>query len=136
MSAGDEIMTAVQKPEAVAMAEIHAMRQMADAVQAQTKFFGEAMAAHTRAVERLADEIQKIDRRLIRVEEARHGKDIEKINSDLGKICDRLDLLEQAKDRRDGAVSVGGWISKYAPWLVAVFLAGLAGLGIKTGAGA
>jgi hypothetical protein len=34
MSAGDEITTPGTKPEAVSMAEIHAMRQMAEAVRA------------------------------------------------------------------------------------------------------
>lgn len=134
MSAGDEVMTAVPKPEAVAMAEIHAMRQMADAVQAQTRFFGEAMAAHTKAVERLADEIQKIDRRLIRVEEAKHGRDIEKLTGQINAACDRIDALERAKDRQDGAISAGGWLAKYAPWLLAIGGAALAGIGIKTGA--
>lgn len=127
----EEIVTSVPKAEAVAMAEIHAMRQMADAVSAQTQFFGEAMAAHTRAVERLADEIQKIDRRLIRVEEAKHGRDIEKLTGRIDDACQRIDDLETIRDRQAGALSVGGWISKYAPWLVALVMAGLAGLGFR-----
>lgn len=134
MSAGDEIMTPVTKPEAVSMAEIHAMRQMADAVSAQTKFFGDAMAAHTRAVERVADEVKNIDRRLIRVEEAKHGKDIERITEALALIGRRIDDLESTRDQQRGAKSLVDWLRQTAPWLFTLAVSALALLTAKNGA--
>lgn len=135
MSAGDEIMTPVTKPEAVALAEIHAMRQMADAVSAQTKFFGDAMAAHTRAVERVADEVKNIDRRLIRVEEAKHGKDIERLSDGLSSLSKRIDDLESTRDQQKGAKALVDWLRQTAPWLLAGIAAFAAGVGLKGGVG-
>lgn len=133
MSTGEEIMTAVSKPEAVAMAEIHAMRQLADAVTAQTKFFGDAMGAHTRAVERLADKVEDVDRRLIRVEEAKHGREIEDLKSDLTAALTRIDQLESTRDQQKGAKALVDWLRQTAPWLVGIAAAVFLGWKEKVG---
>lgn len=43
----------------------------------------------------------------------------------------RLDALERFKNRIEGAGGVFGWVSKHAPWLLSVFLGGLAVFGLK-----
>lgn len=138
----DEIMMPVAKAEAVAMAEINAMRQVADtlrvlsdAVSAQGKAQAEQSAASTKAMERLTDKVEGMNTRLIRLEEAKHGREIERLESAINRLEQRVNDLEGVKDRHDGALSVGGWITKHAPWLVAVLMAGLAAIGFRNGAG-
>ena len=134
MSAGDEIIGAIGKPEALVHAEIHAMRQVADAISLQGKQTVEHIAASTRAMEKLSDKVDGMNERLIRLEEQKHGREIESLKDEIKGLSDEVDGLKSLRDRQAGAMSVGGWISKYAPWLVAIFMAGLAGIGIKTGA--
>lgn len=124
MSAGDEIMMPVPKPEAVAMAEIHALRQISDALQTTNQ-----------NLTVLAADVKDVRERVIRIESQDMRGQIIELRGDLKAACIRIDALEATRDRQAGALSVGGWISKYAPWLVAIFMAGLAGLGIKSGAG-
>ena len=124
-------MTPVTRPDAVAMAEIHAMRQLADAVSGQTKAFSEAMSATTRVLEKLSDKVDGINTRLDRLEEAKHGREIDALKGDIKAIAARVDGLEGVQDRQAGAMGVGTWITKHAPWLVALVMAGLAAVGWK-----
>lgn len=123
MSAGDEIMTAVTKPEAVAMAEIHALRQISDALSATNQ----SLLSLSQDVREVRGDMRDVRERVIRIE-------AEDLKAEVKALALRTDALEKVKDRQDGAMSVGGWVSKYAPWLVALVLAGLAGLGFKAGA--
>lgn len=120
----DEVMMPVSTPEAFRHAEIHAMRQLGDAVTAQTKFFGEAMGANTRALERLVDKVDDVDRRLIRVEEAKHGRDIERVAASLVTLADRVNGLESTRDQAKGVGSSVGWVTRNAPWLITLLIAG------------
>lgn len=136
----DEIMTPVTKPEAVSMAEIHAMRQVADtlralsdAVTAQGKSQAEHSAASTRAMERLTEKVDGMNTRLIRLEEAKHGREIERIELIAQAIGRRVDDLEGTRDQQKGAKALVDWVRQTAPWLLAMVMAILAGVGLKTG---
>lgn len=142
MSAGDEIMTPVTKPEAVAMAEIHAMRQVADTlraltdtVTAQGKAQAEHTAASTRAMERLTDKVDGMNTRLIRLEEAKHGREIDRLDQLYSSIGRRVDDLEGTRDQQRGAKGLVDWMRQTAPWLLAGIAAFVAGIGIKGGPG-
>lgn len=142
MSAGDQIMTPVTTPEAVAMAEIHAMRQVADTlrtlsdtVTSQGKAQAEHSAASTRAMERLTEKVDGMNTRLIRLEEAKHGREIERLEGLVTACAKRIDDLEGTRDRQLGAKGLVDWLRQTAPWLVALFMAAAAGVGLKTGGG-
>lgn len=134
MSAGDEIMMPVAKPDAVAMAEIHALRQISDALQATN-----------RSLLSLSDDVKDVRERVIKIE----AKDVDAkiteyrgecratcaaLTSDLKAACLRIDQLESIRDKQNGAMSVGAWLAKNAPWLLAGIAAFAAGLGLKDGA--
>lgn len=125
----DEVMTPVPKAEAISLAEIHAMRSLADAVSGQTKAFEQAMSANTKVLEKLSDKVDGINSRLIRLEEAKHGREIDALKAEIAGIAERVDGLEQIRDRQAGAMGVGAWVTKYAPWLMALIVSGLAAVG-------
>lgn len=110
-----EIMTPVTKPEAVAMAEIHAIRGVTDAV-----------AALTRQVERMNGKVDDVRERVIKLEAREYERKIEALEK-------RVNELESAQDRRSGMASVGGWLSRSAPWLFTVGAAVMAALGWARG---
>lgn len=114
----EQIMTPVSKPAAVAMAEIHAMRGLTDAV-----------GALTRQVERMNGKIDDVRERVIKMEAREYERQIETLGENLGEALSRINSLEAAQDRRTGMVSVGGWFSRAAPWLIALGAAVLAALG-------
>lgn len=131
VSAGDEIMTPVSKPEAIAMAEINAMRLVADtlrvlsdAVTAQGKAQAEQSAASTRAMERLTEKVDGMNSRLIRLEEAKHGREIERLEGSVSALAIRVNDLEGTRDQQRGAKGLVDWLRQTAPWLIG------AGLGI------
>ena len=123
MSAGDEIMTPVTKPEAVSMAEIHAMRGLTDAV-----------ASLTRQVERMNAKVDDVRERVIKLEAREYERQIEGLNERLGAAMKRIDDLEGTRDQQRGAKGLVDWMRQTAPWLVALGMAALAGLGLKAGA--
>lgn len=125
MSAGDEIIMAAPKSEALVHAEIHAMRQVADAISLQGKQTVEHMAASTRALEKLSDKVDAMNTRLVRLEEAKHGREIERLEGELDAIAKRVSGLEKTRDRQEGASSLVAWILKHWPGMVA-FLAMIA----------
>lgn len=133
MAPPDEIMMPVAKAEAVAMAEINAMRQVADtlrvlsdSVQAQGKAQAEQSAASTRAMERLTEKVDGMNSRLIRLEEAKHGREIERLEGVIGTLDRRVDDLEGTRHQQRGAKGLVDWLRQTAPWLVAVAV-GIAG---------
>ena len=109
MSAGDEIMTPVTKPEAQAMAEIHAMRGLTDAV-----------ASLTRQVERMNAKVDDVRERVIKLEAREYERQIEGLNDRLTSALKRIDDLEGIRDQQRGAKGLVDWIRQTAPWLVAV----------------
>ncbi|HYC66632.1 hypothetical protein [Brevundimonas sp.] len=130
MSAGDEIMMPVAKPEAVSMAEIHALRQISDALTATNQSLQNL--AHD--VREVRTDVKEVREKVIRMEGEDLKAQLRETRKELRDLAKDVNDLQTVRDRQAGALSVGGWIAKYAPWLVAIFMAGLAGLGIKTGA--
>ena len=131
MSAGDEIMTPVTKPEAVAMAEIHALRQISDALAATNQ----SLHALAHDVREVRADVKEVREKVIRMEGEDLKAQIREAKAEIRSLAKDVNDLQTIRDRQAGAMSVGGWVAKYAPWLVAIFMAGLAGIGIKTGAG-
>ena len=123
MSAGDEIMTPVTKPEAVAMAEIHAMRGLTDAV-----------ASLTRQVERMNTKVDDVRERVIKLEAREYERQIEGLNERLTATLKRIDDLESTRDQQRGAKSLVDWVRQTTPWLLAGIAAFVAGIGLKGGA--
>lgn len=138
MSAGEEIMMPVATPDANALAGINAMRQVADtlrvlsdAVTNQGKAQAAQSAASTKALENLAEKVDGMNTRLIRLEEAKHGREIERLETMANKMGERVDALEVIRDKQSGALGATGWVAKYAPWLLAIAAAAIAGLGVE-----
>lgn len=126
----DEIMMPVTKPEAVTLAEIHALRQISD-----------ALAATNRSLTTLTADMRDVRERVIKIE----AKDMDakiaeyraecrttcaELRADIKAATVRIDSLEGSRDKHTGVMSVGAWLTKYAPWLVALILAGMAGVGL------
>lgn len=140
MAPPDEIMSPVPKAEALVQAEIHAMRQVADAISQQGKQVAAHMEAGTRALERLSEKVDGMNERLIRLEEQKHGREIERLTREMGEIhralVRRIDDLESTRDQQKGARALVDWLRQTAPWLVALIMATAAGIGLKAGGGA
>ncbi|MBU2233202.1 MAG: hypothetical protein KKG69_18200 [Alphaproteobacteria bacterium] len=118
----DEIMTPVTKPEAVSMAEIHAMRQLTDAV-----------SALGRQVERMNSKVDDVRERVIKLEAREYERQIEGLNDRLSDALKRIDGLEGTRDQQKGAKALVDWIRQTSPWLLAMVMAILAGVGLKAG---
>ena len=139
--AEDEIMMPVGKPEAQAMAEIHALRQVGDAVAAQSRMFSDFMTgvikaqeALTKSIDAMRGDVQTMDRRLTRVEEQKHGRDIEKLSGELKEASARINTLESNLDQAKGAKAFFEWLRTATPWLFALVVGGAAYFGWKPGA--
>lgn len=136
--AEDEIMMPVGKPEAQAMAEIHALRQVGDAVAAQSRMFSDFMTgvikaqeALTKSIDAMRGDVQTMDRRLTRVEEQKHGRDIEKLSGELKEAFGRINLLESNLDQAKGAKAFFEWARTATPWLVGLIGLAMAFFGGK-----
>jgi len=131
---GDEqIMMSVDKPEALVAAEIHAMRQVADAIALQGKQVSAHMEANTRAMERLGERVEGMNSRLIRLEEQKHGREIERLVGWIEKIDSRIDKMQSLHDQQKGAKALVDWLRQTAPWIFAVGAAAIAAAGWKPG---
>lgn len=129
MSDDENILMSVDKTEAQAMAEIHAMRALADAVTLQGRQVSEHISANTRAMEKLGDQVGDLSTRVTRLEEQKHGKDIEGLREELRGAFRRLNDLESTRDQQKGAKALVDWLRQTAPWLVAIGAAVLAAVG-------
>lgn len=121
----ETIMMSVDKPDALQAVEIHALRQLADAVTSQSKQFAismeaqaKAMDAHGRAMERLTGRLEEVRDKVIRLEEQRHGADIKELRLKLDEACARVNALESDRDQVKGAAALWSWLSKNMPWLL------------------
>lgn len=119
MAGGDEVMMPVPKPEAVSMAEIHAMRGLTDAV-----------STLTRQVERIGGKVDDVRERVIKLEAREYERQIEGLNDRLGLALKRIDDLEGTRDQQKGAKALVDWLRQTAPWLLAVGAAVFAGFEI------
>lgn len=118
----DEIMTPVTKPEAVSMAEIHALRGLTDAV-----------GTLTRQVERMNAKVDDVRERVIKLEAREYERQIDGLSDRLGTALKRIDDLEGIRDQQRGAKALVDWFRQTAPWLLAMSMAILAGVGLKAG---
>lgn len=140
----DEVLMNIPRSDALKQAEIHAMRQMGDAV-----------SAIGRSVETLAGKVDDVRERVIRLEEQKATKLVERVERDLREqmasaksehalalsaatanldaALGRIDALERARDEATGAKSVWEWLSKNAAWIFAGTAAFVAGLALKSG---
>lgn len=119
-ASGDEIMTPVSKPEAVAMAEIHALRQISDALAATNQSLQNL--AHD--VREVRTDVKEVREKVVRMEGEDIKAQIREIKTDLKAATTRVDHLEGTRDQQLGAKGLVDWLRQTAPWLVA------AGLGI------
>lgn len=133
MPPADEIMTPVSKPEAVAMAEIHAMRGLTDAVSNLARQSADSMAANTRVLEKLTDKVDGMNTRLTRLEEAKHGREIDGLKEEIKEMIREIDGLKSTRDQQRGAKALVDWLRQTAPWLVAVVMAVAATVGFRGG---
>jgi len=115
-------MTPVTKPEAVSMAEIHAMRGLTDAV-----------STLGRQVERMNGKLDDVRERVIKLESRDYERRIESLNTALAAALVRVDGLESTRDHQRGAKALVDWLRVTAPWLLAGIAAFVAGLGMKDG---
>ena len=130
-SGNPEIIMPVAAPDALEMANIHALRQISD-----------ALTLTNRSLSSLAADVKDVRERVIKIE----AKDMDAkiaeyrsecrticatLTSDLKAVVGRVDSLESARDRQTGMASVGSWFSRSAPWIIAVGAAVLAALGFK-----
>lgn len=122
MSAGDEFIMPVTKDEATSLAEIHAMRGLTDAV-----------SALGRQVERMGAKVDDVRERVIKLEAREYERQIEALNERLSAAFKRIDDLEGTRDQQRGAKGLFDWARQSVPWLLALTMAALAGLGIKEG---
>lgn len=129
MADDEKILMSVDKTEAQAMAEIHAMRALADAVTLQGRQVSEHISANTRAMEKLGDQVGDLSIRVTRLEEQKHGKDIDTLRADLLKAFGRINDLESTRDQQKGAKALVDWLRATAPWLIAIGAAALAAFG-------
>lgn len=112
-------MTPVSKPEAVSMAEIHAMRGLTDAV-----------ATLTRQVERIGGKVDDVRERVIKLEAREYERQIEGLNERLAAALTRIDNLEGTRDQQKGAKALIDWLRQTTPWLLAIAASVFAGLEI------
>ena len=122
--AEEEVMMPVPKPEAVSMAEIHAMRGLTDAV-----------GSLTRHVERIGGKVDDVRERVIKLEAREYERQIEGLNDRLTNALKRIDDLEGTRDQQKGAKALIDWVRQTAPWLLALAMAAAAGAGLRNGAG-
>lgn len=121
----EEFMMPVSTPDAMAEMNIHALRQISD-----------ALTATNRSLTNLAADVKDVRERVIKIEGQDVKGDLRDLKADVKANAQRIDVLERARDRQDGAMSVGAWLSKHAPWLLAGIAAFAAGVGIKMGGAA
>lgn len=116
----DEIMVPVTKPEAVSMAEIHALRGLTDAV-----------GTLTRQVERMNSKVDDVRERVIKLEAREYERQIEGLSDRLALALKRIDDLEGTRDQQKGAKALVDWVRQTTPWLLALIMAALAAVGFK-----
>ena len=113
-------MVPVTKPEAVSMAEIHALRGLTYAV-----------GTLTRQVERMNSKVDDVRERVIKLEAREYERQIEGLSDRLALALKRIDDLEGTRDQQKGAKALVDWVRQTTPWLLALIMAALAAVGFK-----
>lgn len=122
MAAEAEFMMPVHTPDAVVEMQIHALRQISDGLTQTNKTLAS-----------LATDVRDVRERVVKIEARDVAADLTKLDGRVEALSLRVDALERVKDRHDGAMGVGAWLSKNAAWLFAGIASFAAGLGFKTG---
>ncbi len=121
MPGGDhEIMTPMSSESALMQAHIHALRQVSDGI---SRVEGRLDAQGTK--------IDTLTEKVIGLEKSGYDVRLAAIKADLDKMQAQVDVLKSQRDQALGAMSLTGWLSKYAPWLLAGIAAFAAGAGLK-----
>lgn len=140
-SGEDQILTTMTSPDALKAAEIHAMRSLVDAINAQGKRAtadSERIAAHmdaaNRTIEKFGQRIDNMNDRLIRLEEQKHGREIERLREEIQRITEertrefqvmasKISVLEQRENERGGVRKFFELLPKLWPILVSIIAA-------------
>lgn len=128
-SGEEQIFMSVPTVDAQSLAEIHALRALADAVTLQGRQVSEHISANTRAMEKLGDQVGDLSVRVTRLEEQKHGRDIEGMRDELRGAFRRINDLESTRDKQSGAKALVDWLRVTAPWLFVLGASTLAFLG-------
>jgi archaellum component FlaC len=105
---------------ALMQAHIHALRQI-----------GDSMTSMNRRFDGLSEKVDDVRERVIGLEKSGYDVRLSAIKSDMDKMQSELNTLKSQRDQALGAMSLGTWLSKNAPWLLAGIAAFAAGLGFK-----
>lgn len=116
MSTDGELMMPVGTAEAWHQAQVLALRQIS-----------ENLAAQTKRIEGLTGKVDDVRERLTRLEAQETMKVVEEVRGELKAALARVDQLEAHKDRAVGVAAFTAWLSKVAPWLLAMGAAVWAG---------
>lgn len=138
----DEVMMPTATAEAMRLAEIQAMRQLADSVTQQSKQFSTHMEAQTRVMEKMTDRLEDVRERVIALEQGGYDKRLEAVKASLEKLQTetnaerkvlegRVNTLESQRDMAKGAVSFWEWLGKNVPLLVTWAIGVAVALGFK-----
>lgn len=131
MAEDHDVLMNLNPGDAMRASEIHALRQVADAISLQGRQVLLHMEANTKAMERLSGRIDGMSERLVKLEAQKHGLEIEKVNAAMAGLAQRIDNLESTRDQQKGAKAFVDWVRQTAPWLVAASLGWLAFFGIR-----
>lgn len=126
-----EVLTSMPTLEALMQAHIHALRQVGDNMERMDRRF-----------EGMANKVEQLTESVIGLEKSGYDQrlaslkvDLEKVQAkhvlDLEKVQTQVDVLKSQRDQALGAMSLTGWLTKYAPWLLAGIAAFAAGAGLK-----
>lgn len=91
------------------------------------------MVAHQELSLRMQESVQDVRERVIRIESSGTGARLDALKEASAVLSARLDRLEDDHQQRKGAVAFLGWLSKNAPWLLALLLGAVALLTRKAG---
>lgn len=145
----DDVMTALPDKELLRLSEVHAMRALVDAINAQgrqSSAQSDQIVAHmeatNRTIEKFGLRIENMNERLIRLEEQKHGREIDSLREEIKRVTkardievkalgDKIDTLERKNDERNGAKQFIEMLPKFAPWLVSIIAAIAAWQSIK-----
>lgn len=117
------LMMPVSEEHALRQFEIEALRQITD----NLKRLNDKM-------DKQGEQINGLDVRMARMESQGVDGDLAEVRAMLLRVKDRLAILEADKSRREGAMGMFEWLSKFGPWLLALALALLALAGWEQGA--
>lgn len=120
MTGEGSVLTSMTHGDALAAAEIHALRQISDAISAQT-----------RRLDSIDDKVDDVRERVARMEGADSRRAIGENKAAIKELSDRIKSLEDDRNQVRGVASFWGWLIKAAPWLFAGIAAFLAGIGLK-----